>query len=124
MKVTDKQKANLIPFVKGDKRINRKGVPPEAIAARRFVQQVGAEIVKAGDEELTRYYAMIRLMFNSRQPKDREMLLKLMGHMPKEEIDVSNSDGSLTAPPLPDEERLARMKQLAAVIAEEIKRDA
>jgi hypothetical protein len=38
--------------------------------------------------------------------------------------EMTGKDGTPLIPPLPDEERLARMKQLAAVIAEEIKRDA
>jgi hypothetical protein len=42
----------------------------------------------------------------------------------RQNVDISNSDGSLTTPPLPDEERLSRMKQLASIIAEEIKKDA
>jgi hypothetical protein len=42
----------------------------------------------------------------------------------KQNVDVTSNGESLATPPLPDEERLARMKQLAAVIAEEIKKDA
>ncbi len=48
-------------------------------------------------------------------------VLKVHGKF-TERVDLSNSDGSLTTPPLPDEERLARMKQLAAVIADEVKK--
>lgn len=94
MPYNEKSKLNLKPFVKGDKRINRAGVPPDAIAARRFVQELGAEVIKAGDEELTRFYAMVRLMFNSRQPKDREMLIKIMfPGLLKDEISLEHSGG-------------------------------
>ena len=88
MPYNPKSKLNLKPFVKGDPRINRAGVPADAIAARRFVQELGAEIIKTGDGDMTRYYAMLRLMFNSKQPKDREILLKIMGHL-KDEIDIN-----------------------------------
>jgi hypothetical protein len=37
---------------------------------------------------------------------------------------ITNPDGSLKPPPIPDEERLARMKQLAIMIAGEVKKDA
>src|SRR5215216_271744 len=95
MTATDKQKANLKPFVKADPRINRKGVPPDAIAARKFVQQIGAELVKSPDGvEMTRYYAMLRRMYSSNFPKDREMIIKItQPGLLKDEIDVNHSGG-------------------------------
>jgi hypothetical protein len=95
-------KANLKPFVKNDPRINRKGVPPDAIAGRKFIAQVGAELIKtpASDgkpsEEMSRFYAMVRRMYSSSQPRDRELILKAtLPGLLKEELNLSNDDGSL-----------------------------
>jgi hypothetical protein len=82
MTATDKSKANLKPFVKGDARINRKGTPRTAVVMREFIQQVGAETIKLpaanGEQgaEVTRIYALVRTMFNSKAPADRAAILK------------------------------------------------
>jgi hypothetical protein len=94
--------AQLKPFVKGDPRINRKGVPPDAIAGRKFIAQVGAELIKtpASDgkpsEEMSRFYAMVRRMYSSSQPRDRELILKAtLPGLLKDEVDINNPDGYL-----------------------------
>lgn len=124
-------KDSLKPFVKGyDPRRNLRGVPKDAIEARKFFRKIGAELltIKEKNEQgesveydITRLEAAVRLKFGSRAPKDFETILKAMfPGLLKDEVELSNPDGSLS-PTLPDEERLARMKQLAATIADLIK---
>jgi len=91
--------SQLKPFVKGDPRINRKGVPPDAIAGRKFIAQVGAELIKTPSadgkpsEEMSRFYAMVRRMYSSAQPRDRELILKaVLPGLLKDELDLT-SDG-------------------------------
>lgn len=115
------------PFVKGDPRINRKGVPPEAIAARKFVQQIGAELIKLPDkkdektgtvipgEEMTRYYGMIRRMFSSNNPADRSMLIKMMHPgMLKDQVDVTTDGKPLI--PKPEEMKPSEIAERVAAL--------
>lgn len=72
---------NLKPFKKGhDPRRNLRGVPKDAIEARRFFRRIGAELLKLpnSDEEITRLEALVRLKFGSKAPKDFETILKAM----------------------------------------------
>lgn len=121
-------------FVKGDPRINRKGRPVRGMdELKREWQDVWSEIMYDGNgnpiidevtgKKLTRLKARMRIATSSRNTQEFRTALEYAYGKPKEEIDLSNSDGSLTTPPLPDEERLARMKQLAVMIAQEIKND-
>ncbi len=87
MAATEKSKANLKPFKKGDVRINRKGVPADTLAARAFIREIGAELLALPDtrdasgnvipgEKMTRMKALIRSMFSSRAPADKAAILK------------------------------------------------
>lgn len=102
--MTEKQLANLIPFKKGDPRINRKGVPADAIAARKFIQDIGAELVKLKDdpnnkELVTLYEQMIRRMYKSKAPRDHELILKASTPgLLKDEMDLT-SNGEQILPP-------------------------
>jgi hypothetical protein len=84
-------------FKKGyDPRRNIRGVPKEAIAARKFFREVGAELLRFKDEngegDITRLYAMVRAMFASRNPKDRELILKVsFPGLLKDEIEQHNT---------------------------------
>jgi hypothetical protein len=102
------------PFKKGyDPRRNLKGVPAEAVAARKAIRKLGAELVhikeKVWDDErqgyieveydITRWEAMIRLMFSSRAPRDRELLLKAgLPGLLKEEMDLTSGGEKLQPP--------------------------
>jgi hypothetical protein len=83
-------------FAKGyDPRRNLKGVPADAIAGRKAIRKIGAELLRikeGGDEyEITRFEAMVRLMFSSRAPKDKETLLKaLMPGLLKDELTIES----------------------------------
>jgi hypothetical protein len=95
---------NLKPFKKGyDPRRNLKGVPAEAIAARKLIRKIGAELIHikegATEYDITRAEAMIRLMFGSKAPKDKEMLLKaLWPGLLKDEVDVTSGGEPLKPP--------------------------
>jgi hypothetical protein len=75
-------------FKKGyDPRRRLSGVPKEAIAARKLIRKIGAELVHVKEKlesgetveyDITRATAMIRLMFSSRAPADKQTLLKAL----------------------------------------------
>lgn len=90
--------SGLQPLKKGpDPRRNLRGVPKDAIAARKLIRQIGAELValpKDADgnvRELTRFELMIRAMFGSKAPADRAALLKALAPgLLKDELDVTS----------------------------------
>ncbi len=59
-----------------------------------------------------------------RDPNPRMLATLMDREEGKPNQPLTGKDGEPLIPVLPDEERLARMKQLAAVIAEEVKKDA
>lgn len=68
------------PFVKGyDPRRTMRG-PKDAITARKFIKQIGQELIAfkddAGDGDITRLYLLVRSMYASRNPRHAEILLK------------------------------------------------
>ena len=91
----------LKPLKKGyDPRRNLRGVPKDAIEARKFFRKIGAELLtikerQANGEdveyELTRLEAAVRLKFSSKAPKDFETILKAMfPGLLKDEVDVTS----------------------------------
>lgn len=87
----------LKKFQKGpDPRRNLKGVPKDTIAARKLIRQIGAELVALPKDEngnvreLTRFELLIRAMYGSKAPADRQNLLKALAPgLLKDEIDVN-----------------------------------
>lgn len=63
-KVTDKQKANLKPFVKGDPRINRKGRPKSFDQLRDLMQEIANEKI---DGDSTRLYEIVLAMSSDKR---------------------------------------------------------
>ena len=79
---------NLKPFVKGDKRINRKGRPKSFDALRKLAQSIAAEELQSTDGDvITRIEALLRVMSTSRNPADRKTFLEYAFGKPKEEIE-------------------------------------
>lgn len=80
-------------FKKGyDPRRNLRGVPAEAIKARRMLRKIAAELIKPAnsEQEVTRIEAMLRVMFSSKAPADRQNLLKaLWPGLLKDEVEHS-----------------------------------
>lgn len=101
MPVNPKSIDNLIPFKKGvySPRRNLRGVPKDAIEARKFFRKVGAELLRIKEKQesgetveydLTRLEAMVRLKFSSKAPKDFETILKaLYPGLLKDEVEHS-----------------------------------
>jgi len=90
-------------FKKGyDPRRNLKGVPKDAIEARKIIRKIGAELLTIKEKgasgevieyEITRYEAMVRLMFSSRNSAEKIALLKALSPgLLKDEVKVI-SDG-------------------------------
>lgn len=88
------------PFVKGyDPRRNLKGVPREAIRARHMLRKIAAELIKLpnSEQEMTRVEAMLRVMFSSKAPADRQNLLKaLWPGLLKDEVDLTSGGAAIT----------------------------
>ena len=88
------------PFVKGfDPRRNLRGVPAEAIKARRLLRKIASEIISMPNDggEMTRIEAMLRVMFSSRAPADRQNLLKaLWPGLLKDEHDITTGGDPIT----------------------------
>jgi hypothetical protein len=78
-------------FVKGDKRINRRGRPRTFDALRKLAVKIAGENVP--ESEVTRIEAMLRVMSTSRNPADRALFLAYAYGKPKESIEHS---GELT----------------------------
>lgn len=89
-------------FVKGyDPRRNLRGVPKDTIKGRALVRKIGAELIHIKEKldngesveyDITRAEAMIRLMFSSRAPADKQTLLKaLWPGLVKDELDVTSA---------------------------------
>ena len=83
-----KGQENLIPFKKGDKRINRKGRPKSFDKLRKLAIQIAGE--QAGSTELTRVQLMLTAMASSKNPSDRALFLAYAFGKPKEEVDVTS----------------------------------
>jgi len=99
-------KDNLKPFEKGDKRINRKGRAIRGFdALRKEWQDIWSEIMFDGNGQpiidevtgkaLTRLRGRMRIATSSRNHQEFRTALEYAYGKPKEEIDLSNSDGSL-----------------------------
>lgn len=102
-----KDTTGLIPFKKGyDPRRNLKGVPKDAIEARKMIRKIGAELLTIKEKndagevieyELTRYQAMVRLMYSSRNPAEKIALLKALSPgLLKDEVDVTSGGDKIT----------------------------
>lgn len=75
---------NLKPFKKGyDPRRNLKGTPKTSAEARELIRMIGDEEIrtklKNGDVEITsRFEQMIRGMYASKFPRDKEVLIRIV----------------------------------------------
>lgn len=78
---------NLIPFKKGDPRINRNGRPKSFDAVRALAQQIGAEGL--GESGFTRIQALLVAMSTSRNPRDRELFLAYAYGKPENRVAVT-----------------------------------
>jgi len=93
---------NLTPFVKGDKRINRKGRPKSFDALRKLAVRIAGENVP--ESEVTRIEAMLRVMSSSRNPADRALFLAYAYGKPKEQIDLTSAGQKITVALVKDED--------------------
>ena len=94
MPVNETSKANLIPFVKGDKRINRKGRITNFAQLRKLAIEIGNEAI---DEEgaITRFKALLRVMSSSRNPADRKTYLEYAVGKVKDTVEIEGGEKPL-----------------------------
>jgi len=94
---TDKRLENLKgrkPFVKGfDPRRNLKGVPKDAIAMRKHMRMIAAELIGSGDTEMTRLDAALRQLWTSRNPAHNKLALQVLDPKLLTEHSDITSDG-------------------------------
>lgn len=79
----DRRLANLKkgkPFVKGyDPRRNMRAVPKETTLIREKMRMIAAEIIGEGtDAQMTRFEAMLRQFFTSRNPAHNKLALQVL----------------------------------------------
>jgi len=95
------------PFKKGyDPRRNLRGVPKDTIKGRALVRKIGAELIHISEKQsngevveydITRAEAMIRLMYSSKAPADKQTLLKaLWPGLVKDELDLTSGGERVT----------------------------
>jgi len=104
---TDGKLSKPWQFKKGyDPRRNLRGVPRDTIKGRALIRKIGAELLHIKEKgengeiveyDITRAEAMIRLMFSSKAPADKQTLLKaLWPGLVKDEVDVTSGGEKLT----------------------------
>ena len=92
-KVSEKSKANLKPFVKGDPRINRNGRPKSFDQLRELFQQIASEEVENYDgKKVTRAEAIGMIMASDKRLM-REFLEFAYGKVPLSQIVDITSGG-------------------------------
>ena len=70
---------NLKPFVKGfDPRRNLKGISRDAVAMRKHMRQIAAELIGKDETEMTRLDALLRQLFTSRNPAHNKLALQVL----------------------------------------------
>jgi hypothetical protein len=95
-------------FKKGyDPRRNLRGTPKDAITARKKIRQIAAELIHIKEKQdngevieydITRADAMIRLMFSSKAPADKQTLMKaLWPGLLKDEVDITSAGEKIQA---------------------------
>jgi hypothetical protein len=68
---------NLKPFVKGDKRINRKGRPKDFDALRELARMIADEPLTIGERRLTVVEAILRQWAQSKNPQLQKGFLEI-----------------------------------------------
>ena len=86
--MANKGHENLIPFKKGDKRINRGGRPKSFDKLRKLALKVAAE--EAGESGLSRVQLMLMAMASSKNPSDRKLFLEYAYGKVKEELEINS----------------------------------
>jgi hypothetical protein len=86
MTINPKSLENLQPFVKGDKRVNRKGRIDNFAKFRKLAQSIGNEM---SAEEETLFAQLLRALARSKNPADRALYLAYAVGKPKDEIEHS-----------------------------------
>jgi hypothetical protein len=85
------------PFIKGDKRINRRGRPKSFDALRKLAIKIAGETIpNPQGEDYTRIEAMLRVLTSSKAPADRALFLAYAYGKPKEEVDISSGGEAIT----------------------------
>jgi len=107
------------PFVKGyDPRRNMRAVPKETTLIRNKMRQIAAEVIGEGTEtEMTRFEAMLRQFFTSRNPAHNKLALQVLDpKILQEHVDVTSGGEKITSPyaALTDAELLERIAKLTS----------
>lgn len=84
---------NLKPFVKGDKRINRRGRIDNFAKFRKLAQKIGNE--QMSDEEETIFSDLLRKLARSKAPADKALYLAYAIGKPKDEVDITSDNKAL-----------------------------
>ena len=91
---------NLKPFVKGDKRINRKGRPRSFDALRELAQQIGHETVTIGDRQITVTEAILRQWAQSKNPQLQRAFIEIAYGKVPDRTELTGADGGALFDPV------------------------
>jgi len=84
-------------FKKGfDPRRRLAGVPKDAIAMRKHMRMIAAELIGSGDTEMTRLDAALRQLWTSRNPAHNKLALQVLD--PKiltEQVDITSDNKAI-----------------------------
>jgi hypothetical protein len=124
--INPKSLKNLKPFKPGaDPRRNAGGVPQDTRELNALLDEIFLEEIT--DEKMKKMsklrFALNRMLLGRNIAGAIHLMERRYGKIPQA-IDLSNTDGSLKPDALSDDERIAKMKELATAIAEEINKHA
>ena len=102
---------NLKPFVKGDKRINRKGRIDNFVKFRKLAQKIGNEPLTDTEEII--FSDLLRKLAKSKIPADKALFLAYAVGKPKEEVDLTSNGESINPySRLSDDDLLEELKKI------------
>lgn len=119
-KMNPKSLENLQPLKPGfDPRRNMNGRPKSFDQLRNLFQDIASEEIEIQGKKYTRAQA-IGIAMSMDKKLMREFLEFAYGKVPQA-VTLANDPDNPLIPKIPDEERIERMKQLAVMIAQEVK---
>jgi hypothetical protein len=91
-----KQQRGLIPFVKGDSRINRRGRPKSFDQFRAMAQQLGQQIIEIDGHKITLAEHILRQWAESKEPQLQKAFIEYAFGKVPDKVFASGLEGKTT----------------------------